>query len=187
MHMKAVVVCTLRRYAFIFFFSSRRRHTRLVSDWSSDVCSSDLASYLLSRTLVPTMVHHMLRGEVALHHGDRVEAEGLFRRLHRAMNDLFERLRYRYMGLLELSLDERAPMLIAFVVISFGSLFLVRLVGRDFFPDVDAGTLRLHARMAAGTRIEQTEVRFADIEQEIRRTLPPAEIDTILDNIGIPY
>ena len=60
------------------------------------------------------------------------------------------------------------------------------MVGRDFFPDVDAGTLRLHARMPPGTRIEQTEIRFADVEQEIRRTLPADEIDTILDNIGIP-
>jgi multidrug efflux pump subunit AcrB len=60
------------------------------------------------------------------------------------------------------------------------------MVGRDFFPSVDAGQLRLHARSGPGTRIEQTEVRFADVEQEIRDALPAGEIDTILDNIGIP-
>src|SRR5262245_697939 len=141
-----------------------------------------MASYLLSRTLVPTMVHHMLRGEAAAHGRGR----GALRTLHRRMNDGFEHLRYRYMGLLEWSLDRRAPMLAGFLLMSLGSLLLTQLVGRDFFPDVDAGTLRLHARMPPGTRIEQTEVRFADVEREIRDTLPPAEIDTILDNIGIP-
>ena len=72
------------------------------------------------------------------------------------------------------------------MVVSLGSLLLVRLVGRDFFPDVDSGTMRLHARMPPGTRIEETEARFADLEQEIRAALPAGEIDTILDNIGIP-
>ena len=141
-----------------------------------------MASYLLSRTLVPTMVHHMLRGEAAAHDGGR----GALRTLHRRMNDGFLHLRSRYMGLLEWSLDRRAPVLAGFLVMSLGSLLLAQLVGRDFFPDVDAGTLRLHARMAPGTRIEQTEVRFADVEREIRNTVPPAELDTILDNIGIP-
>jgi multidrug efflux pump subunit AcrB len=76
--------------------------------------------------------------------------------------------------------------LLAFLAFSFGSFWLVRMVGRDFFPSVDAGQLRLHARTAPGTRIEQTEFRFADVEQEIRSALPPREIDTIIDNIGIP-
>ena len=145
-----------------------------------------MASYFLSRTLVPTMVHHMLRSEVSLHHAGGHGGKGVIWSLHRRMNALFEALRYRYMGLLDISLGHRAPVLIAFLVLSLGSLGLVWLVGRDFFPDVDAGTLRLHARMPPGTRIEETEIRFADVEQEIRRTLPANEIDTILDNIGIP-
>ncbi len=132
------------------------------------------------------MVHHMLRSEVAVHHAGGHGGSGILWSLHRGMNGLFEGLRYRYMGLLDLSLRHRAQVLIGFLVLSLGSLGLVQLVGRDFFPDVDAGTLRLHARMAPGTRIEETEVRFADVEQEIRRTLPASEIDTILDNIGIP-
>jgi multidrug efflux pump subunit AcrB len=145
-----------------------------------------MASYLLSRTLVPTMVRHMLRSEVAVYHSGGHRGDGMLWRLHRGMNDLFERLRERYMGLLDWSLEQRALVLVGFLLISVGSLGLLRLIGRDFFPDVDAGTLRLHARMAPGTRIEQTEARFADVEQEIRRTLPAAEVDTILDNIGIP-
>jgi len=144
-----------------------------------------LASYLLSRTLVPTMVHHLLRGEVETRrHGGR--STGIMGGLYERMNDLFDRLRDRYMGLLDLALRHRAPVLLAFLVISMGSLGLVWLVGQDFFPDVDAGTMRLHARTPPGTRIEQTELRFADIEQEIRAALPRGEIDTILDNIGIP-
>jgi multidrug efflux pump subunit AcrB len=102
------------------------------------------------------------------------------------VNVLFEQLRHRYMGLLDLSLDQRAPVLIGFMVVSLGSLLLVPLIGRDFFPDVDAGTLRLHARTPPGTRIEETEIRFADVEREIRDALPADELDTILDNIGIP-
>jgi len=144
-----------------------------------------LASYLLSRTLVPTMVHHMLRGEVEDHR--RGEAgTGILRGLHGLMNDLFERLRDRYMGLLDLVLRRRAPVLAGFLVISVSSVGLVWLVGQDFFPDVDAGSMRLHARTTPGTRIEQTELRFADVEQAIRDALPAGEIDTILDNIGIP-
>jgi multidrug efflux pump subunit AcrB len=99
---------------------------------------------------------------------------------------LFERFRYRYVGLLDFSLRYRAPVLILFLAVSFGSFWLARLVGRDFFPAVDAGQLRLHARSAPGTRIEQTEVRLADVEQEIRKALPAGEVETILDNIGIP-
>src|SRR5262249_29209710 len=146
-----------------------------------------IASYLLSRTLVPTMVHHLLGSEVAVHHSGGHDGRGVLWSLHRAMNDRFERVRVRYLGLLDWSLAQRAPVLTGFLLVSLGSLGLVRLVGRDFFPDVDAGTLRLHARMPPGTRIEQTEVRFADVEQEIRRALPAAEGDTILDNVGVPY
>jgi len=145
-----------------------------------------LASYLLSRTLVPTMVHHLLRTEAGVYQAGGHGGRGIFWSVHRGANSLFERLRYRYVGLLDFSLRHRAPVLLAFLTVSFGSLWLARMVGRDFFPEVDAGQMRLHARAAPGTRIEQTEFRFADVEQEIRNTLPAGEIDTILDNIGIP-
>ncbi len=145
-----------------------------------------LASYLLSRTLVPTMVYHLLRSEVAAYQAGGHGGSGILGRLHGRMNDAFERLRAQYVGLLDLVLERRGPVLVGFLVVSIGSLALVGLIGRDFFPEVDAGTLRLHARMPPGTRIEQTEARFADIEHEIRNAVPPGELDTILDNIGIP-
>ena len=145
-----------------------------------------LASYLLSRTLVPTMVHHLLGKEAAIYQQGGHGGKGIFWTVHRGVNALFERLRYRYLGLLDVSLRHRAPVLLLFLTVSFGSFWLVRMVGQDFFPDVDAGQLRLHARDLPGTRIEETEVHFAGVEQEIRNTLPAGEIDTILDNIGIP-
>jgi multidrug efflux pump subunit AcrB len=145
-----------------------------------------LASYLLSRTLIPTMVHQLLGTEAAIYQQGGHGGKGLLWSVHRGVNALFERLRYRYLGLLDFSLRHRGPVLLLFLTVSFGSFWLARMVGQDFFPDVDAGQLRLHVRAAPGTRIEQTEVRFAGVEQEIRNALPAGEIDTILDNIGIP-
>jgi multidrug efflux pump subunit AcrB len=145
-----------------------------------------LASYLLSRTLVPTMVHYMLRGEAALYQNGGHGGKGVLWTLHRGVNSLFERLRYRYMGLLDFSLRHRAPVLLLFLGVSAGSFFLVRLIGEDFFPEVDAGQLRLHARVAPATRIEETGLIFDQVEQEIRDTLPVGEVDGITDNIGIP-
>jgi multidrug efflux pump subunit AcrB len=149
-----------------------------------------LASYLLSRTLVPTMVAYLLRSEVGLYqegtHGETAGGKGVFWRLHYVFNALFERLRYRYLGLLDWSLRHRAPVLAAFMAFSVASLGLAWLVGEDFFPNVDSGQMRLHARAPAGTRIEQTELRFAAIEREIRRVIPSGELDQLIDNIGIP-
>ena len=147
------------------------------------------ASYLLSRTLVPTMAHSLLQSEADLYHsedGEAPQGRGVFWRVHHLFNSLFERLRFRYVGLLDWSLKHRAGVLTAFMVLSVASLGLIFLVGEDFFPDVDSGQIKLHARAPAGTRIEQTEVRFAAIENAIRSVIPPAQIDTIIDNIGIP-
>ncbi len=145
-----------------------------------------LASYMLSRTLVPTLVHHLLGSEAEMYRSGGHGGKGFLWAVHRGVNNLFERLRYRYMGLLDFSLRHRGPVLLTFLIFSFGSFFLVRLIGEDFFPDVDAGQIRLHARTAAGTRIEETEVRMAEVEKEIRAALPAGEVETILENIGIP-
>lgn len=149
-----------------------------------------LASYLLSRTLVPTMVAFMLKSEVKLYqqgaHGETSGGTGLFWRLHYVFNHVFESLRYHYLGLLDWSLRHRAIVLTAFMSFSLASLGLIFFVGEDFFPNVDAGQMRLHIRCAPGTRIEETELRFADVENEIRNVIPPNELDTLIDNIGIP-
>jgi multidrug efflux pump subunit AcrB len=149
-----------------------------------------LASYLLSRTLVPNMVHYMLRSEMKLYlqgeDGETAGGKGLIWRTHYLFNHQFERLRRFYGGLLDVALDHRKLVLAGFMTLCAVSLTLIRFVGQDFFPTVDSGQLRLHARAPSGTRIEQTEVIFSAIENEIRKIIPPREIDTILDNMGIP-
>ena len=123
-----------------------------------------LASYVLSRTIVPTMVHYMLKPEVDMYrsgeHGESGTAEGhpLIWRIHFAFNRQFERIRASYTGLLDWALDHRPVVLAVFVIFSVGSLGLVYLVGSDFFPTVDSGQIRLHAQAPAGTRIEKTEL-----------------------------
>ena len=140
-----------------------------------------LASYLLSRTLVPTMANYLLKG-----HEEHNETRGFFGHIHHLFNQAFEALRTRYVGLLDWSLAHRAGVLTAFMAFSIASLGLVFLVGEDFFPSVDSGQIKLHAQAPAGTRIEETERRFAVIENAIRGVIPPSEMDTIIDNIGIP-
>jgi multidrug efflux pump subunit AcrB len=149
-----------------------------------------MASYLLSRTLIPTMVHYMLRPEVKLYaqgeHGETAGGKGLIWKAHYIFNRRFELMRASYTSLLHWSLDHRGPVLACFGLFVAGSLTLAMFIGRDFFPTVDSGQMRLHARAPSGTRVERTEIIFADIEREIRNIIPPKEIDTIIDNIGIP-
>jgi len=151
------------------------------------------ASYLLSRTLVPTMMsyllgaemrQHLLDEDIGQHAGPR--GGGPIRRAHHLFNAAFERLRYYYMGLLDWTLDHGVFVLLGFIVFAVASLSLARLVGQDFFPDVDSGQMRLHARGHAGMRIEETEAKFAQLEQEIRSAIPRNELDMLIDNIGIP-
>ncbi|HEY1221356.1 MAG: efflux RND transporter permease subunit [Bryobacteraceae bacterium] len=149
-----------------------------------------LASYLLSRTLIPNMVHYMLRPETKLYaqgsHGETAGGTGPIWKTHYVFNRRFERMRSSYTALLDWCLAHRAPVLASFAVFITASLLLAPLIGRDFFPTVDSGQMRLHARAPSGTRIEQTEAIFAAIEREIRREIPAREIDTIIDNIGLP-
>jgi multidrug efflux pump subunit AcrB len=223
-----------------------------------------MTSYLLSRTLVPTMVHYLLASEVqlyggkldpndphadlqkakdsdprakhpyvsfrgcldwslkviapflvlaviadgAVHHTWRVWGVGLAAaciflavagtrfvlangyvwRLHEKFDQRFERMRTFYGSLLTWSLEHRGWVLVFFIgmVASAGALAGFRLIGKDFFPTVDAGQLRLHVRAPPGTRIEQTERIYAEVENAIRNDIPPYEIQTLLDNIGIP-
>jgi multidrug efflux pump subunit AcrB len=141
-----------------------------------------MASYFLSRTLVPTMAHYMLRSEVKAGGG-----KGLFWKFHNLFNRRFERMRESYASLLHWCLDHRALVLVGFGIFVVASLGLSGFIGEDFFPTVDSGQMRLHARAPSGTRIEKTETMFADIENEIRQVIPPREISDIIDNIGVPF
>jgi len=143
-----------------------------------------MTSYLLSRTLVPTLVRFLLAKE-ALHHDE--PRKGLAGRFFGAFDRAFDRLRARYGALLAWSLAHRAVVVTGFLGFAVLSCGLLGLVGRDFFPNVDAGLVKLHVRGAPGTRIEESEKRFAAIEDTIKTVIPPGEIATMLDNIGVPY
>jgi multidrug efflux pump subunit AcrB len=135
-----------------------------------------LMSYLLSRTLVPTMVHYLLRRE-----------SGGPSRFTVAFERGFARLRAGYGRRLAWALQHRAFVVGTFAVLIAGSLALLPLIGRDFFPTVDAGLIKLHVRGAPGTRLEESEQRIAQIQRTIRGVIPSDEIETMLDVIGTPY
>jgi multidrug efflux pump subunit AcrB len=134
-----------------------------------------MASYLLSRTLVPTMVRYLLAGEAAGHHSER------------SFDRWFNRLRDGYRNLLEAALAHRVMVASGFCLLCAACLALTPFLGQDFFPLVDAGQIRLHVRAPAGTRIEETEQYFAQVENALRRVIPKDELTDIIDDIGLPY
>ncbi|WP_437985025.1 efflux RND transporter permease subunit [Sorangium sp. So ce117] len=145
-----------------------------------------LTSYFLSRTLVPTLVRLLLEREAAEHAHGHAAPKGLFGRVFAAFNRAFDRLRAAYGGWLAWALAHRALFVGAFLALVAASVALIPLLGRDFFPTVDAGLIKLHVRGPPGTRLEESERRFARIQETIRGALPPGEIRTMLDSIGIP-
>ncbi|MBV8091148.1 MAG: efflux RND transporter permease subunit, partial [Alphaproteobacteria bacterium] len=148
-----------------------------------------LASYLLSRTLIPTMVLYLLPAEIPLYvaeeQGRLAPGAGLIWRVHHAFNRRFERLRSAYEGLLGWALDHRLVTVAVMLGFALGSLLLYPRIGQDFFPSVDAGQFRLHVRAPAGTRVEETERVFGQVESAIRQVVPDSERAMILDNIGL--
>ncbi|HVJ80485.1 MAG TPA: efflux RND transporter permease subunit, partial [Planctomycetia bacterium] len=145
-----------------------------------------LASYFLSRTLVPTLILYLMKGEAERHASrDHVPPSGFFGKLHAAFERRFESFRQGYRGLLAWALARRRLTLAAMSLFALGSLALVPVIGRDFFPAVDAGQIRLHVRAPSGTRIEETERLFGQVESVIREVVPAGELDTILDNMGV--
>ena len=146
-----------------------------------------LASYLLSRTLVPTMAKYLLRGHEAEAHAAAKSRNPLVR-LQLRFEDAFERFRERYRLVLESCLRRRAVFLWTFLAFSLTSVvFLLPWLGQDFFPAVDSGQFKLHLRARTGTRIEET-ARLCDlVENSIRDQIPADQVDTVIDNIGLPY
>jgi multidrug efflux pump subunit AcrB len=142
-----------------------------------------LASYALSRTLTPIMIGLLLKDE---RHGDTGGARSRLARLHRGFERGFERLREGYIDVLTLLLARRFIVPTAAVLIfALGAVMLIE-TGRDFFPAIDGGQIKLHVRAPAGTRIEATEAVFQAVEDKIREIIPERERELIVDDIGIP-
>ena len=146
-----------------------------------------LASYMWSRTIVPTMAMYLLSAADEYNAEGQEEKQGFLRRYQQGFEHKFERFRERYRDALRSALA--TPILFAsgFLAFCVLSTLLVFVLGRDFFPTVDAGQIRLHFRARTGLRIEET-ARLADqVDGVIRQTIPQKELETVLDNIGVPY
>jgi CzcA family heavy metal efflux pump len=142
-----------------------------------------LASYVLSRTLIPTLVMYIMRG----HEHKAAEPKTFFGRWQRGFEKRFEQFRCSYESLLEAALEHRRVFAIGFALFCFASLGLVFFLGEDFFPQVDAGLIRLHVRARPGLRVEETARLTDEVEQVLRQRIPKQEVTTIIDNIGVPY
>jgi CzcA family heavy metal efflux pump len=141
-----------------------------------------LASYLLSRTLIPTLVMYIMRG-----HEHRAEAPTTaLGRFQRGFERKFEDFRRAYEALLETTIEHKGLFVVCFLLFCVLSLGLFEFLGQDFFPQVDAGLLRLHVRGRAGLRVEETARLCDEIEAALREQIPPGQLRTVLDNIGLP-
>ena len=141
-----------------------------------------LASYILSRTLVPTMAMYLLKG----HHGEEhATGNDIFSRVQRRFAQAFERMRERYHSALSFCLDHSWMFIAMFLVFCLASAPLALELGRDFFPSVDAGLIRLHMRARAGQRVEESAREADQVDNLIREVIPPGDLGNILDNIGL--
>ncbi|HEX3822466.1 MAG TPA: efflux RND transporter permease subunit [Candidatus Sulfotelmatobacter sp.] len=141
-----------------------------------------LASYFLSRTLIPTLVMYIMRG-----HEHRSESpRSIFGRFQRGFERKFENFRRNYEALLETTLEHRGAFVVCFLIFCVLSLGIYSFLGQDFFPQVDAGLLKLHVRGRPGLRVEETARLCDEIENVLREEIPNGQLQTVLDNIGLP-
>jgi multidrug efflux pump subunit AcrB len=149
-----------------------------------------MASYFLSRTLVPTMMHFLLGTEIQLYQdpsaSEREERESFIWRWHMKFDRQFEKLQHHYKQLLDWCLENSTITLCLFALLVVISLPLTFFIGRDFFPYVDSGQMKLHVNPPEGLRLEDSEQYFAAIEKEIRAQIPADRVELLLDNIGLP-
>lgn len=145
-----------------------------------------LASYLLSRTIVPTMARYLLAREAhAYARHEQASPSGLFGRVFRRFNRHFEQFRQGYLDLLGWVMERRRAVVIGAATFCLASFILLPLIGEDFFPSVDGGQFDLHVRAPAGTKLESTEQLFERVEAEIHKVIPASELDLVSDDIGL--
>jgi multidrug efflux pump subunit AcrB len=177
-------ICICIVFVPMFFLTGVARY--LFVPMAEAVVFAMLASYVLSRTLVPTMAKYLLKAHETSHHG-HTASRNPFVRLQRWIDGGFLALRDGYRGLLQVAVDRRIVFALLFLGVCVGSLALVRWVGEDFFPTVDSGQFKLHLRAPTGTRIEDTAALCDHVQATIRSVIPNDEIVSVIDNIGLPY
>ena len=180
-------LCICIVFVPMFFLSGVARY--LFVPLAEAVVFAMLASYVLSRTLIPTMVQWFYKNSSYAGHGTGALPKGLmlpFALFQRSFEAGFEQFRSGYRHLLASCLQRRVVFCSLFLLLCAGSMALLPLLGRDFFPTVDSGQIKLHLRARSGTRIEETALLVERVEQSIRRLIPEQDLDGILDNIGIP-
>jgi multidrug efflux pump subunit AcrB len=165
----------------MFFLSGVSRY--LFVPLAEAVVFAMLASYILSRTLVPTLAMYLLK----VHDHSATPSRNIFSRFQRGFERGFERVRRGYQEILGRLVKARGVFIPVFLLLCLATFLLAPFLGQNFFPSSDNGAFILHLRAKSGTRIEET-TRLCDlVEQSIRKTVPPGEMDNILDNIGLPY
>ena len=171
------LLCICIVFVPMFFLSGVARF--LFVPMAESVMFAMVFSFLLSRTLVPTMAKYLLREHVV-----EGPARNPLARFQRGFEARFESMRAGYRELLALAIAHRGRFVAGFLGFIALSLLLAPSLGRNFFPQVDSGQMLLHVRAPVGMRIEDTAARFADVEQAIRKVIPPAEVTALVDNIG---
>ena len=178
------LLCICIVFVPMFFLSGVARY--LFVPMAESVMFAMVFSFLLSRTLVPTMAKYLLHAHPGHVHdpGKEPPPRNPLMRFQRGFEERFTRMRAGYHDLLGLAIEHRRVFVagfLGFVVLSF---LLTPFLGRNFFPQVDGGQILLHVRAPVGTRIEETAAHFNDVEKEIRAIIPPAETASVVDNIG---
>jgi multidrug efflux pump subunit AcrB len=170
----------------MFFLSGVARY--LFVPMAEAVVFAMLASYLLSRTVVPTMAKYLLKEHDDAEMAQKRESRNPFVRFQLGFEAGFSKMRLGYLRLLTLCVDHARVFLVLFTVFALGSVALLTPpLGQDFFPSVDAGQFKIHVRARTGTRIEETALLCDHIDGTIRKHIPAKELVTIVDNIGLPY
>src|SRR6266404_1642551 len=182
------LLCICIAFVPMFFLQGIARF--LFVPMAEAVIFAMISSFILSRTLVPTMAKYLLRPHAArANSGAEVPARASSNplvRLQHGFERQFEHVRGQYHGLLQLALSHRRLFVVGFVGVVVASFLLVPMLGRNFFPTVDSGQILMHVRLQVGTRVEDSATVFAGIEKAIRQVIPPAELGTLVDNIGMP-
>jgi CzcA family heavy metal efflux pump len=175
-------LCICIVFVPMFFLTGVARY--LFVPLAEAVVFAMLASYVLSRTLVPTLAMYLLRG----HHGEEhASGRGPFSIIQRGFSNGFERMRNSYRQSLSFCLDHAWMFVTLFLLLCIASAPIAWVLGKDFFPTVDAGLIRMHMRGRVGLRVEETARECDQVEKMIRSVIPPEDLGNVLDNIGLPY